>query len=326
MKLPSGAVGGGAHDSPTGSSTPTGSSISPDSGQPGQLERAARQPGHAPLLDPRVLRRRHHRQRQVLADDARRAAPLPLPLRQRQNARFYHHADLQPAGCRHAPERRRRARRSGRSDPTAASSTRPSSWTIRPTVRTPAPVRRSATTASARGRQVSVPRAGRAGRRHRRLHRSGRQDVHACKNCAVIPFPSGGPVGFGAPDATSDGQVMKFKVDMPLQGTDRTFNPGRQSPRALRAAPIVNIKNTAPNKKRAADPGRGGERHGQPGRAGSPVDEATPVESLLNNSKWNGNREGTTTPSFRARSRTATAWRRPRIPRSARPRSGRWRT
>src|SRR6185369_12381142 len=32
------------------------------------------------------------------------------------------------------------------------------------------------------------------------------------KNFAVLPFPSGGPVGFGAPDATSDGLVMQFRV------------------------------------------------------------------------------------------------------------------
>ena len=35
------------------------------------------------------------------------------------------------------------------------------------------------------------------------------------KNFAVIPFPSGGPVGFGAPDATADGLVMQFRVSQP---------------------------------------------------------------------------------------------------------------
>jgi len=61
------------------------------------------------------------------------------------------------------------------------------------------------------------------------------------KNFAVIPFPSGGPVGFGAPDATSDGLVMQFRVSQSLVGTDTTFNPAGAHP-ALRASPIVNVK------------------------------------------------------------------------------------
>ena len=64
------------------------------------------------------------------------------------------------------------------------------------------------------------------------------------KNFAVIPFPSGGPVGFGAPDATSDGLVMQFRVNLPLQGTDTTLQPGGGRTRPLRASPIVNIKPT----------------------------------------------------------------------------------
>ncbi len=69
------------------------------------------------------------------------------------------------------------------------------------------------------------------------------------KNFAVIPFPSGGPVGFGAPDPTADGLVMQFKVDLPLQGADTTFNPAGSHP-ALRATPIVNIKSIPADKKR----------------------------------------------------------------------------
>ena len=38
---------------------------------PAGLNGAAGQPRHAPLLDPGVLRRRHHRQRQELADSCR---------------------------------------------------------------------------------------------------------------------------------------------------------------------------------------------------------------------------------------------------------------
>jgi spore coat protein A len=113
------------------------------------------------------------------------------------------------------------------------------------------------------------------------------------KNFAVIPFPSGSPVGFGAPDATSDGLVMQFSVTLPLQGSDSTFNPAGAHA-ALRASPIVNIKTTTPNKVRQltlveeeADPNGG---------PGSPTAEGDPVESLINNTKWNGNHEGTTTP------------------------------
>jgi spore coat protein A, manganese oxidase len=113
------------------------------------------------------------------------------------------------------------------------------------------------------------------------------------KNFAVIPFPSGSPTGFGAPDATADGLVMQFKVDLPLQGTDTTFNPAGSHP-ALRAAPIVNIKTIAPNKKRQLILVEEEGDTANPDGPGSPVDDGDPVESLINNTKWNGNREGTT--------------------------------
>jgi FtsP/CotA-like multicopper oxidase with cupredoxin domain len=114
------------------------------------------------------------------------------------------------------------------------------------------------------------------------------------KNFAVIPFPSGGPVGYGAPDATSDGLVMQFAVTQPLQGTDTTFNPAGSHP-ALRASPIVNIKNTTPNKKRQLILVEEESDTANPDGPGSPTDDGTPVESLINNTKWNGNREGSTT-------------------------------
>jgi FtsP/CotA-like multicopper oxidase with cupredoxin domain len=114
------------------------------------------------------------------------------------------------------------------------------------------------------------------------------------KNFAVIPFPSGGPVGFGAPDATQDGLVMQFSVSLPLQGTDTTFNPAGNHP-PLRAAPIVNIKNTPPNKTRQLILVEEEGDTANPDGPGSPVADGDPVESLINNTKWNGNREGTTT-------------------------------
>ena len=48
------------------------------------------------------------------------------------------------------------------------------------------------------------------------------------KNFAVIPFPSGGPVGFGVPDATADGLVMQFRVSKPLQQHGPNLQSGGQ--------------------------------------------------------------------------------------------------
>jgi spore coat protein A len=115
------------------------------------------------------------------------------------------------------------------------------------------------------------------------------------KNFAVIPFPSGGPVGFGAPDATSDGLVMQFAVNQALQGTDTTFNPAGAHP-ALRASPIVNIKPSGNGDKLrqlilVEEEGNTADIDGP----GAPDGDGDPVESLINNTKWNGNREGTTT-------------------------------
>ncbi len=113
------------------------------------------------------------------------------------------------------------------------------------------------------------------------------------KNFAVIPFPSGSPVGFGAPDATADGLVMQFKVDQSFNGPDTTFNPAGSHP-ALRATPIVNTKTITPNKKRQLILVEEEGDTANPDGPGSPVDDGDPVESLINNTKWNGNREGTT--------------------------------
>ncbi len=118
------------------------------------------------------------------------------------------------------------------------------------------------------------------------------------KNFAVIPFPSGGPVGFGAPDATSDGLVMQFRVSQPsTTSVDTTFNPAATHP-PLRAAPIVNVKpaNGRGDKLRqmilVEEEGNTADVDGP----GSPDGDGEPVESLINNTKWNGNREGSTIP------------------------------
>ncbi|HEX3758547.1 MAG TPA: multicopper oxidase domain-containing protein [Kofleriaceae bacterium] len=97
---------------------------------------------------------------------------------------------------------------------------------------------------------------------------------------AFAPYPSGDP-----PDPNTSGQIMEFRVNQALQGTDTSFNPAHPQ-RALRAAPIVDIKpadtHRTPDKNRqlilVEVEGDGG-----------------PLEVMLNNSHWNGNREGTTT-------------------------------
>jgi FtsP/CotA-like multicopper oxidase with cupredoxin domain len=122
-------------------------------------------------------------------------------------------------------------------------------------------------------------------------------------NTAVAPFPNGGATVESLPPPALQGptpsnpnalgpyqtvaQVMEFRVDLPLQGTDTSFNPASSHP-ALRATPIVDIK---------------------PGDTHIPVDAhrqlvldevedvntGGPVEVILNNSHWNGRREGSTT-------------------------------
>jgi FtsP/CotA-like multicopper oxidase with cupredoxin domain len=113
------------------------------------------------------------------------------------------------------------------------------------------------------------------------------------KNFAVLPFPSGGPVGFGAPDATSDGLVMQFKVSQPMRGKDTSFNPAAAHP-ALRSAPMVNIKSIPPDLRRQLILVEEESNPANPDGPGSPDASGTPVESMVNNTKWNGNREGTT--------------------------------
>ena len=137
------------------------------------------------------------------------------------------------------------------------------------------------------------------------------------KNFAVIPFPSGGPVGFGAPDATSDGLVMQFRVSLPTtSNVDTSFNPAGAHP-PLRAAPMVNVKPAN---------GRGDtlrqlilvEEEGNSlavDNPGSPDGDGEPVESLINNTKGNGNREGTTTvvPGSTSNGRGDSATETPRV-------------
>ncbi len=114
-------------------------------------------------------------------------------------------------------------------------------------------------------------------------------------NDGQVPFPSGTPLDPADPTR----QVMQFKVSLPLSSQDNTYNPA--SGRPLRGGRnqepvIVRLVNPAtgtlaagvkPNLTRQLvlfefeDPnGFGGNTAG------------TPVEDLINNTKWNGKRDG----------------------------------
>ena len=97
---------------------------------------------------------------------------------------------------------------------------------------------------------------------------------------AFAPFPSGDP-----PDPNTNGQIMEFRVNQTLQGTDSTFNPAHPQ-RSLRASPIVDIKPA--------------DTHRNPDKSRQLIlveveGDGGPLEVMLNNSHWDGNREGTTT-------------------------------
>jgi spore coat protein A len=129
---------------------------------------------------------------------------------------------------------------------------------------------------------------------------SGRNFILVNGQGAFAPFPSGDP-----PDPNTNGQVMEFRVNQQLQGTDNSFNPANPQ-RSLRASPIVNIKpastHRAPDKSRqlilVEVEGDGG-----------------PLEVLLNNSHWDGKRAGTNTniPGSVSNGRGITATEVPRV-------------
>jgi spore coat protein A len=100
-------------------------------------------------------------------------------------------------------------------------------------------------------------------------------------NDAEAPFPSGDAPAVSAPSA---GEIMQFRVSLPLSSPDTSFNPAAPQ-RSLRASPMVDIK---PTSARPADKKRQLVLVEVEGDGG-------PLEVLLNNSHWNGLREGTST-------------------------------
>jgi FtsP/CotA-like multicopper oxidase with cupredoxin domain len=109
---------------------------------------------------------------------------------------------------------------------------------------------------------------------------SGKNFIMVNSQGAFAPYPSGDP-----PDPNTNGQIMEFRVNQTLQGTDTSFNPAHPQ-RALRAAPIVDIK--------PADTGRAADKKRQLILVEVEGDGG-PLEVMLQNSHWDGNREGTTT-------------------------------
>jgi FtsP/CotA-like multicopper oxidase with cupredoxin domain len=89
----------------------------------------------------------------------------------------------------------------------------------------------------------------------------GRRFILSNLQSAVAPFPSGDP-----PDPNTSGQVMEFRVDVPLSGTDTSFNPA--APRtSLRAQPIVDTAGRhrpCARHEEATHPGRSGGRRRPP--------------------------------------------------------------
>jgi FtsP/CotA-like multicopper oxidase with cupredoxin domain len=117
-------------------------------------------------------------------------------------------------------------------------------------------------------------------------------------NDGLYPFPSGGP-----PDPKLDGQIMRIDVNLPLSGPDTTYNPATGA--ALRGG-----ANQEPAIVRLASPTTGTIAPGVKVSvrrqlvifeqetfdcAVSDVSDG-PLESFLNNTKWKGVRDGTSTP------------------------------
>jgi FtsP/CotA-like multicopper oxidase with cupredoxin domain len=117
-------------------------------------------------------------------------------------------------------------------------------------------------------------------------------------NDGIFPFPSGGP-----PDPNLDGQILRIRVVNPLSSQDNSYNPAT-------GAPLRGGANQQPAIVRLANPRTGtiapGVRLSAKRQfvifeqdtfacAVSPESDG-PLEGLLNNSKWKGLRDGTSTP------------------------------
>jgi FtsP/CotA-like multicopper oxidase with cupredoxin domain len=111
------------------------------------------------------------------------------------------------------------------------------------------------------------------------------------RNSANAPYPSG-----DAPDPQTNGQIMQFRVTRPLEGSDSSLDPARNRSRLRggRDRPPAIVRLALPELGAIA-PGVTISKRRQlilnevEGNGG-------PVESLLNNTRWDGQRENTGTP------------------------------
>jgi spore coat protein A, manganese oxidase len=118
-------------------------------------------------------------------------------------------------------------------------------------------------------------------------------------NDGIFPFPSGGP-----PDPNLDGQILKINVSLPLSSQDNTFNP------AAPGAHLRGGRNQEPAIVRLANPSNGtiaSGVHVDKKRQMVIFEQDTfadvtnpncngPLEDLLNNTRWKGLHDGTSTP------------------------------
>ena len=115
-------------------------------------------------------------------------------------------------------------------------------------------------------------------------------------NSANAPYPGGDP-----PDPKTNGQVMQFRVNLPRQGRDTSFDP---------AAPWATLrggKHQPPAIVRLTDPDRGTIAHGVTISCRRQLvlveveGDGGPVEVLVNNTKWDGRRgnNGAPIPGFK---------------------------
>jgi len=112
-------------------------------------------------------------------------------------------------------------------------------------------------------------------------------------NDAVAPYPSG-----SAPDPATNGRIMQFKVDQDLTlspNGDRTYNPAS-------GAPLRGGANEEPAIVRLANPVTGTLAAGVTPTVKRQLalveaeGPGGPLEVLINNTKWKGVHDGTTTP------------------------------
>ncbi|HYZ57720.1 MAG TPA: multicopper oxidase domain-containing protein [Streptosporangiaceae bacterium] len=119
--------------------------------------------------------------------------------------------------------------------------------------------------------------------------------IFTLTNDAQVPFPSGSALGPADPTR----RVMQFKVTLPPSSPDTTYNPAS-------GAPLRGGANQEPVIVRLANPATGALAAGVTpsavrqlvffefedpfGNAGNTA--GTPVEDLINNTKWSGKRDG----------------------------------